>query len=70
MLTTLTTFCGLAPIIFERARAAQYLIPMAVSLGFGVVFSTLITLVLVPALYVITDDCTRAVHFVAQAWRN
>jgi len=56
MLTTLTTFGGLAPMIFETSRQARFLIPMAVSLGFGIVFATLITLVLVPSLYLIVDD--------------
>ena len=48
MLTSLTTFAGLAPLIFEKSTQAQFLIPMAVSLGFGVLFATFITLVLVP----------------------
>ena len=56
LLTTLTTFCGLAPIIFETSRQARFLIPMAISLGFGIVFATLITLVLVPSLYMIVED--------------
>jgi multidrug efflux pump subunit AcrB len=56
LLTTLTTFGGLAPMIFETSRQARFLIPMAVSLGFGIVFATLITLMLVPCLYLIVDD--------------
>ncbi len=56
ILTTLTTFGGLAPMIFETSRQARFLIPMALSLGFGVLFATLITLVLVPALYLILED--------------
>jgi multidrug efflux pump subunit AcrB len=56
MLTTLTTFGGLAPIIFETSRQARFLIPMAVSLGFGILFATIITLVLVPALYLVVED--------------
>lgn len=56
MLTTLTTFGGLSPIIFETSLQAQYLIPMAISLGFGIVFSTAIILLLVPALYMIVED--------------
>jgi multidrug efflux pump subunit AcrB len=59
MLTSLTTFAGLAPLIFEKSTQAQFLIPMAVSLGFGVLFATLITLVLVPINYIILDDLTR-----------
>ena len=56
LLTTLTTFFGLAPMIFETSRQARFMIPMAISLGFGILFSTLITLMLVPCLYLIIDD--------------
>jgi multidrug efflux pump subunit AcrB len=56
ILTTLTTFGGLTPIILERSMQAQYLIPMAISLGFGIVFATSIILVLVPSLYMILED--------------
>ena len=56
MLTTLTTFGGLTPMIFETSRQARFLIPMAVSLGFGIVFATLITLVLVPCFYAVVED--------------
>lgn len=58
MLTTLTTFGGLTPIILETSSQAQYLIPMAISLGFGIVFATSIILVLVPCLYLILEDIT------------
>jgi multidrug efflux pump subunit AcrB len=58
ILTTLTTFGGLTPMIFETSRQARFLIPMAVSLGFGVLFATLITLALIPCLYLIVDDLT------------
>jgi len=56
ILTTLTTFGGLTPIILETSQQAAYLIPMAISLGFGIVFATSIILILVPALYLILDD--------------
>jgi multidrug efflux pump subunit AcrB len=56
ILTTVTTFGGLAPMILETSRQARFLIPMAISLGFGVLFATVITLVLVPSLYLIIDD--------------
>jgi multidrug efflux pump subunit AcrB len=56
MLTTLTTFGGLIPIIFETSLQAEYIIPMAISLGFGILFATAINLVLVPCIYVILDD--------------
>ena len=56
MLTTLTTFAGLAPMIFETSRQARFMIPMALSLGYGILFSSIICLVLVPALYMIIED--------------
>ena len=59
ILTTLTTFGGLAPMIFETSRQARFLIPMALSLGFGVVFATLITLILVPSFYMAIEDIKR-----------
>ncbi len=59
ILTSLTTFAGLTPILLERSIQAQFLIPMAVSLGFGVLFATVITLVLIPCGYVIHDDIHR-----------
>ena len=59
MLTTLTTFGGLAPMIFETSRQARFMIPMALSLGYGILFATAITLVLVPSLYLIIEDVRR-----------
>jgi len=56
LLTTLTTFGGLAPMILETSRQARFLIPMAISLGFGILFATFITLVMVPSLYMILED--------------
>lgn len=56
MLTSLTTFVGLTPLIFEKSTQAQFLIPMAVSLAFGVMFSTFVTLFLVPVGVVILED--------------
>lgn len=56
LLTTLTTCGGLAPIITETSRQAKFLIPMAISLGFGILFATFITLVMVPCLYMILED--------------
>jgi len=50
MLTSITTFAGLLPLVLETSEQAQMLIPMAVSLAFGVLFATLITLVLIPVL--------------------
>ncbi|MGO2147345.1 efflux RND transporter permease subunit [Halomonas sp.] len=51
MMTTLTTFLGLAPMILETSRQARFMIPMAISLGFGMIFATVILLILVPCLY-------------------
>jgi multidrug efflux pump subunit AcrB len=56
LLTTLTTCGGLAPIITETSRQARFLIPMAISLGFGILFATFITLIMVPCLYIILED--------------
>ncbi|MEZ5303145.1 MAG: efflux RND transporter permease subunit [Verrucomicrobiales bacterium] len=56
ILTSLTTFGGLIPLILERSTQAQFLIPMAVSLGFGIIFATAITLILVPVCYYILED--------------
>ncbi len=53
ILTTLTTFGGLTPIILETSRQASNLIPMAISLGFGIIFATSIILLIVPCLYMI-----------------
>lgn len=56
MLTSLTTFFGLIPIVMEEGAQAQFIIPMAVSLAFGILFSTVITLVLIPCLYMVLED--------------
>ena len=56
LLTSVTTFLGLAPMIFETSVQARFMIPMALSLGFGILFATFITLVLVPSLYLIHED--------------
>lgn len=59
LLTSLTTFAGLMPLLFEKSTQAQFLIPMAISLGFGILFATLITLFLVPLNYLILEDIKR-----------
>jgi multidrug efflux pump subunit AcrB len=59
LLTSLTTFAGLSPMLLERSVQAQFLIPMAISLGFGVLFGTFVTLLLVPCGYLILDDIRR-----------
>ncbi|OEU64111.1 MAG: hypothetical protein BA870_07145 [Desulfuromonadales bacterium C00003094] len=56
LLTSLTTFFGLAPMILETSMQAKFLIPMAISLGFGILFATGITLLLIPALYLVLED--------------
>jgi multidrug efflux pump subunit AcrB len=56
ILTSITTFVGLVPILLERSLQAQFLIPMATSLAFGVLFATFITLLLVPCAYLILED--------------
>jgi multidrug efflux pump subunit AcrB len=60
ILTSLTTFAGLLPVLFETSLQAQFLIPMAISLSFGVLFATFITLLLVPAFYSILEDIREA----------
>jgi multidrug efflux pump subunit AcrB len=59
MLTSLTTFFGLSPMITETSVQAQFLIPMAISLGFGILFATGITLLLIPSLYLILEDARK-----------
>jgi len=66
ILTSLTTFMGLVPILLERSLQAQFLIPMATSLGFGVLFATFITLLLVPVIYLLLEDLKQAA---ANWWR-
>lgn len=58
MLTSLTTFFGLMPLMFEKSTQAQFLIPMGVSLGFGILFATFITLILVPVNYLVLTRIT------------
>ena len=56
LLTSLTTFAGLTPMLLETDLQAKFLIPMAISLSFGILFATVITLFLIPSLYVILED--------------
>jgi multidrug efflux pump subunit AcrB len=56
LLTSLTTFVGLLPMLLERSVQAQFLIPMAISLAFGVMFATTISLIFVPSGYLIQED--------------
>lgn len=66
ILTSLTTFGGLTPMLLERSLQARFLIPMAVSLGFGVLFATAITLILIPCGYVILDDIHGVLSFIKE----
>jgi multidrug efflux pump subunit AcrB len=65
LLTSATTFAGLTPLLLENSVQAKMLIPMAVSLAFGVVFATAITLLLVPAYYLILEDLHHKMKGVA-----
>ena len=56
MLTAMTTFLGLAPMIFEQSVQARFLVPMAISLGYGILFTTIVILLLMPALWLIYHD--------------
>ncbi len=56
LLTSLTTFLGLMPLLLEKSTQAQFLIPMAVSLGFGILYATLLSLILIPAGYMVLED--------------
>lgn len=64
-LTSITTFAGVLPIMFETSLQAKFVIPMAVALGFAVLFATLITLILVPCLYLILQDLGKPKAFIA-----
>jgi multidrug efflux pump subunit AcrB len=59
VLTSLTTFAGLTPLLSEQSMSAQFLIPMAISLAFGVAFATVISLFLVPSAYIVLEDLKR-----------
>jgi multidrug efflux pump subunit AcrB len=61
LLTSLTTFAGLTPMLLERSVQAQFLIPMAISLGFGVLFGTFVTLLLIPCGYLIREDIVHLI---------
>jgi multidrug efflux pump subunit AcrB len=63
ILTTITTVCGLLPLLSERSTQAQTLIPMAVSLAFGLIAATVLTLVVVPSLYLLVNDARRTARW-------
>jgi multidrug efflux pump subunit AcrB len=62
ILTSVTTFAGLMPLMFETSIQAQFLIPMAISLGFGILFATVITLFLIPCIYMIGEETKAALY--------
>ncbi len=62
ILTSFTTFAGLIPIMWEKSTQAQFLIPMAISLGWGILFATFITLLLVPINYLLLEDIQRGIR--------
>ncbi|MEO1028739.1 MAG: efflux RND transporter permease subunit [Pseudomonadota bacterium] len=66
LLTTLTTFLGLLPMLTETSLQAQFLVPMAVSLGFGILLTGFIVLPLVPAMLLIVEDCKRLMGSVSR----
>lgn len=70
LLTSLTTFFGLLPMLLEGTLQAQMMIPMATSLAFGIVFATVITLILIPALYIILEDLGKLVGAKTRAQNN
>ncbi len=67
MLTSVTTFVGLMPLLMDDSLQAQFLIPMAVSLSFGVMFATIVTLYLVPCSLLLANDCRQGLH-AAREW--
>lgn len=70
ILTSLTTFFGLMPLLFEQSTQAQFLIPMAVSLGFGILFATVITLFLIPINYLVIEDLKGLVRRIVKNIRR
>jgi multidrug efflux pump subunit AcrB len=69
ILTSLTTIGGLTPLLLEKSRQAQFLIPMAVSLAGGIAFATFLTLFLVPMLYLIFEDIRKAFARLYHWWK-
>jgi multidrug efflux pump subunit AcrB len=68
LLTTVTTFVGLIPIMAERSTNAQFLKPAVLSLSFGVLFALFVTLLLVPSLYLIGEDVAKAMKVARQRY--
>lgn len=70
VLTTLTTFLAVAPLALDTSVQASFLVPMAVSLGFGVLFASLITLVMMPGLYLLLVDASQGLKTLRARWRR
>jgi multidrug efflux pump subunit AcrB len=68
LLTSFTTYAGLMPLLSETSLQAQFLIPAAVSLGYGIMFATVITLIMIPALLMIQDDVSRNWQYCLQSF--
>ena len=62
-LTSLTTIAGIAPLLLEKSRQAQFLIPMAISIAYGIAIATVLTLIMLPILLSFTNDLKRRVHW-------
>ena len=63
LLTTLTTFFGLMPLVFQKSFIGQMIVPMAVTIAFGILFTTFVTLILVPCFLVALNDVRRGIHY-------
>jgi multidrug efflux pump subunit AcrB len=63
-LTTVTTIAGLGPLIFETSFQAQFLIPMAVSIAYGIGFATMLTLVVLPSMMALVNDARVTIKYV------
>jgi multidrug efflux pump subunit AcrB len=68
IMTTLTTAAGLAPLIFQKSEGGQFLVPMAVSVAFGVVFGTFLTLLMLPAVLLVIDEDLPALRARVFTW--
>ena len=63
-LTSITTIVGISPLMFGTSLQAQYLIPMAISLGFGLLFSSILTLIIVPSIFMILSDVLKLMYWI------
>lgn len=63
-LTSITTIVGICPLMFGQSLQAQYLIPMAISIAYGLLFSTVLTLIIVPSIFMILTDCLKPLYWI------